>query len=272
MDAKFQKLRELVRGLGSAAVAFSGGCDSTLLLKVCADELGSHAVAVTGVSPSLAASELEHIRATARAMGVHLVEVQTREQDDPNYRANSSERCYFCKSELFARIAEALPGLQLETIVEGTNLSDLGEHRPGHRAALEQKIRSPLLEAGLSKDEVRGYAQRLNLPVWDKPASPCLASRVPFGTPVTPEVLARIGRAEAALRELGFREFRVRHHGKLARLALAPDEMERAFELRDTLLRAVRAAGYIHITIDLAGYRRGGLFAALEAERACSAP
>ncbi len=272
MDEKLEELRRLIGGLESVAVAFSGGCDSTLLLKVCVDVLGDRAVAVTGISPSLAPSELEHVRRTARDFGVHLVEVGTHEQEDPRYIENTPERCYFCKSELFERIAEALPGLHVRWIVEGTNLSDIGEHRPGHRAAGEQNVRSPLLEVGLRKEDVRRYAQALGLPTWDKPASPCLASRVPYGTPVTPEILARVGRAEAALRALGFRELRVRHHGRVARLELAPDELPRAFAERATLVREVRAAGYFHVTLDLDGYRRGGLIAAFEAEKACTTP
>lgn len=256
-------LRHALRELGRVVVAFSGGVDSALLARVAHDTLGAEAVtSVTAVSPSLAAAELDDCRRLAESWGLRWRTVDTDEASRPGYVANGADRCYHCKSELMAALG---PVAEAEgaTIVLGVNLDDLGDHRPGQRAAAEAGARFPFVDAGFSKDAVRTTARHLGLEVWDKPAAACLASRVPYGTPVTLGTLSRVADAEARLRALGYRQLRVRHYGDLARLELDTADLARAVEGREAVVAAVRAAGYAYVTLDLEGFRSGNLNDAL---------
>jgi uncharacterized protein len=260
MESNVLALKGILCATGPCLVAFSGGVDSTLLLKVAHDVLGDGATAVTAVSPSLAAAEREEAIALARLIGARHVLVETRELDDPRYVANDGQRCFYCKAELFrvlSGIAAAGPG---QAIIYGAILDDLGDDRPGMQAAAAAGARAPLLEAGLTKEMVRALSRRLGLPTWDKPAMACLASRLPRFTPVTAGALARVERAEQAVRALGYRQVRVRHRGTEARIELDPEGLRRAATpaARQRLLDAVRAAGFHEAVIDPLGYRPGG--------------
>jgi uncharacterized protein len=257
---KETRLREIVRGYDRVAVAFSGGVDSAVLLRVCAEELGDRAVAVTAVSESLAREERAEARALAASIGVELVEVETRELDDPDYARNAPDRCFHCKTALFEAMERIAGERGIETLLYGANADDAGDYRPGARAADEHRVRAPLQEAGFDKEDVRELARRLGLEVWDKPAAPCLASRIPYGVPVTTEALARIEAAEGFLRhELGFEVLRVRHHDELARIELPAADLPRALENRDRIVTRLREIGYTWVTLDLGGFRSGSL-------------
>jgi len=257
--AKVARLHAIVDSLRSVAVAFSGGVDSTLVLKVCRDRLGDRAVAVVGVSASLPPGELEEARSLARAIGAPLVEVATSELSDPRYAANPENRCYFCKSELYRHVVPYARAHSIEHVADGMNQDDLGDWRPGGKAADEAGVRHPLLEAGFTKDDVRALARELGLANWDKPALACLSSRVPYGTAIDVPMLDRIGRAEAAVRRLGFDSVRVRWHGDSARIEVPPADLARLFERREEVLAAVKAAGFLYVGLDLEGYRSGSL-------------
>ncbi len=254
---RLERMKEAIRAAGGALVAFSAGVDSTFVLAVAREVLGDRAVALTAHSPSVPRAEREEARALARRIGVRHVEVTSREGDDPRYRENSTERCYFCKSELYRLCEEQAVALGLPVVLDGFNADDRRDHRPGHRAAREREVRSPLAEAGLTKAEVRAWSEAYGLPTWDKPQMACLASRIPYGTPVTPERLARIEAAESGVRAAGLRQFRVRDHGDVGRVEVAADEMERAFARREAVAAAVRAAGFRLAALDLEPFRSG---------------
>ena len=243
-------------------VAFSGGADSAFLAWVAHEELGERALAVTAVSPSLAPEEASDCRALAHEWGLHWRAVVTDELAEPAYRANDGDRCYHCKSTLMEALAP-IAGERRATVVLGVNVDDLGDHRPGQQAAAERGAAFPLVEAGFAKDDVRGASRALGLRTWDKPAAACLASRVPYGTPVTFGVLHEVAVAESGLRALGFRQLRVRHYGDLARLEVPVDELREVVARRDEVIAAVQAAGYRYVTLDLEGFRSGNLNAAL---------
>ena len=254
---RFDRMKDAVRATGGALVAFSGGVDSTLVLAVAREVLGERAVALTAHSPSVPRSEREEARALAARIGATHVEVGSREGEDPRYRENTSERCYFCKNELYRLCDEASVRLDLPAVLDGFNADDRLDHRPGHRAAGEHRVTSPLAEAGLTKEEVRAWSEAYDLPTWDKPQMACLASRIPYGTPVTPERLARIEAAEAGLRAAGLRQFRVRDHGTVGRVEVAAEEMELAFSRRESIAKAVRSAGFALAALDLEPFRSG---------------
>jgi pyridinium-3,5-biscarboxylic acid mononucleotide sulfurtransferase len=254
-----EQLETRIAGLGSAIVAFSGGVDSSVVACLAARALGRQALAVTAVSPALATGELDGARAVARAVGIAHETIDTDELAREGYRRNDRDRCYHCKTELYDRLAALAGRRGYAAVLSGANRDDQGDWRPGLRAAEEHGVVHPLVEAGLGKQEVRELARRLGVPSAEKAASPCLASRIPYGTEVDPAVLRRIDSAELALKRLGFRVLRVRHHGELGRVELAADELQRALARPDDVIAAVRGAGYARVEIDERPFRSGSL-------------
>jgi uncharacterized protein len=254
---KLARAKEAISACRSAVVAFSAGVDSTFVLAVAREVLGDRAVALTAHSPAVPQAERDDARALAARIGVRHLERESLEQDDPGYVANGSDRCYHCKRELYRLCGEAAREVGAAAVLDGFNADDRRDHRPGHRAADEALVRSPLAEAGLSKLEVRAWSAAYGLPTWDKPQMACLASRIPYGTPVTPERLAQVERAEAALRRLGLRDVRVRHHGDIGRIEIGEGELEAAFARRSDLAQAVKDAGFKLAVLDLEPFRSG---------------
>jgi uncharacterized protein len=252
---KLSRLRAIFRQMPSVLVAYSGGVDSALLMTVAHEELGDKALACIGRSPSYPAREMQEAIDLARERGARCRIIDTREYLSPHYAANDANRCYFCKSELFDQLRRIAQEEGWAAIVDGNNASDLSDDRPGATAARERGVRSPLIEAGITKTDVRLLAHHLGLKVWDKPAMACLSSRVPHGTAITPQMLAQIEQAEEALASLGFRQYRVRHHGEVARLELPAADLATALERRQAILDALRGAGFRHVALDLAGFR-----------------
>ena len=259
-----QKERELLTRLAqcsSIIVALSGGADSAYLAWAAQHALGARALSITALSPSFSEYDRSMVEDFVRTLGVRHEFVETHEMENPSYRANAADRCYFCKDELFSVLDQIAIERKFEAVCYGVNADDTLDFRPGHRAAKEHQVLAPLLDAGLTKAEIRSLSERASLPTWDRPASACLSSRLPYGTEVTPERLALVERGESALRDLGFRQFRVRLHDKLARIEISPDEMPLAFsqDMANKIAQRLKNAGFTYVALDLEGYRQGSL-------------
>jgi len=269
-DAKQAVLFARLAELPSLLIAVSGGADSAYLAWAAHQVLGERALSVTALSPSFSAYDRQELEKFVAHTGIHHEFVETHEFDHPAYRANAGDRCYYCKDELFSVLGKLAEEREFRAVAYGVNADDTSDFRPGHRAAAEHQVLAPLLEAGMRKAEVRWLSRRAGLPTWDRPASACLSSRLPYGIEVTPERLSLVERGEAALRELGFRQFRVRLHDRLARIEIAREELPRAMteQMTREIAARLKAAGFLYVALDLEGYRQGSLNAALRAGQA----
>jgi uncharacterized protein len=259
LKARYERLQALLRDMGRVVIGYSGGVDSTLVMKVAHDVLGDNAVAVTGDSEAFPQGEVDAALEVAERMGVKVTRVRTHELANPHFAVNTPNRCYHCKTELFTELQQVARERNIPWIVDGSHADDgkPGDHRPGMRAAEERGVRSPLREAGMSKADVRALALFLGVPNWDKPSFACLSSRFPYGTQITAELLAQLDGCEKFLRELGFRQFRVRHHDTVARIEVEPHDIPRLVELREPINARFKELGYTYVTLDLEGYRSG---------------
>ncbi len=261
MDAKLEHLHHTLAKTNGLVVAFSAGVDSTFLLKIAHMVLGERTIALTASSPTAPPGELEAAKEFAASLRIRHLVLHSNELANPSFTQNPANRCFFCKDELYRICREQADALGIATIVDGTNLDDLRDHRPGLKAAKEWGVRHPLVETEMTKDDIRRYSRELNLPTWDKPSSPCLSSRFPYGTEIDLERLKKIGACELFLKELNFREFRVRYHGDIARIEVAQNEFHRLLEkaTRDAVVQKFKQIGFLYVSLDLQGYRSGSM-------------
>ena len=259
MEKKEAQLKSILSSMKNLLVAFSGGVDSTLLLKIAQDVLGDQVTAVIVTGPTLPEKELHQAREIATELGIPLVEMESQEMGLPEFQANTTRRCYFCKDHRYKKLKIYAKEHNFQTIIDGGNADDLSDHRPGQKAALEQGIRSPLQEAGFTKQDIRTIAKKTNLPNWDKPSSACLASRIPYGTEITPKLLNQVEGAEDFLADLGFNQLRVRHHGNIARIEIPQEVFNQVLSHREEILTAFKNLGFTYTTLDLNGFRSGSM-------------
>jgi pyridinium-3,5-biscarboxylic acid mononucleotide sulfurtransferase len=266
MDAKFQRLTQLLGESERLLVAFSAGVDSTFLLKAAHMAIGARAIALTAASPTVPPGELDAAKNFAESLGCRHIILDSHELTNPSFSQNPVNRCFFCKDELYRISRAEADRLGIETIVDGTNLDDLKDHRPGLKASDEWGVRHPLVEAEMTKDEIRRYSRELSLPTWDKPSSPCLSSRFPYGTEINLDRLKQVGNCEVFMKQFGFREFRVRYHGDLARIEVSQNEIDRLFDksIRDAIVKKFKEVGFKFVSLDLQGFRSGSLNEALQ--------
>lgn len=269
MDTKLDQLNEILRRTDGVLIAFSAGVDSTFLLKAAYLVLGERAIALTASSPTAPPGELEAAKEFTQSLGCRHIVVDTNELANPSFAQNPANRCFFCKDELYRICRAQADQLGVPTVVDGTNLDDLKDHRPGLKAAAEWGIRHPLVEARMTKDDIRRYSREFNLATWDKPSSPCLSSRFPYGTEINLERLKKVAACELFLKQLHFREFRVRYHGDLARIEVSQNEFDRLFDkaTRDAVVQQFKAVGFNYVSLDLQGYRTGSLNEALRTKQ-----
>lgn len=269
IEEKERNLRFMMREMRTVLVAYSGGVDSAYLALIARQELGENAVCILGISPSVSRIQREEAERIAAKFNFNFQTIHTEELENPDYQANPTNRCYFCKTELYGKLSRVARDKNINYTLDGTNADDTKDHRPGRAAAEENQVRSPLVEIGLTKNEIRSLSRKHGLPTWDKPSSPCLASRIAYGVPVTVKRLSKVERGEAVLRGLGFREFRVRLHDDLVRLEIAPQELSKALnpEAADRLAKAFKELGFRYITLDLQGYRSGAMNEVLESKK-----
>jgi uncharacterized protein len=269
IEQKWERLRALLRGMKCAVLAYSGGVDSSLLLRATAEVMGPRLIAVTAVSETYPPGELEAAKEFARTLGVTHRILHTQELASEEFARNSPERCYFCKKELYGKLKKIAETEGISCILDGSNTDDLADYRPGRKAAEEFSVRSPLVETGLSKSDVRELARFLNLPMWDKPSLACLSSRIPYGTRITPHIIETVQTAEDHLRVLGFRQVRVRHHGEIARIEIDREAFGQLLsdDAVEKITTALKELGYIYVCLDLEGYRTGSMNAAWDREQ-----